>query len=120
MIDLPFFNSQTMDNWFSLIVNWLPFYEYWLRYHVYGKLIILFLYTPFKIFICIHGIIVNSDLVYQHLHETAHLYYLFGSSSKRNMPLCHLVDHILIFTLNVWCMAKWFHSNSNNINKVQI
>ncbi len=63
--------------------------------YVCGKLNILFLYyTPFEIFIFIHGIIVNSDLVYQHLYETEHLYYLFGSSSKRMMLLCHLVDHI--------------------------
>ncbi len=48
---------------------------------------------------CMDGIIVNSDLVHQHLHETEHLYYLFGSSSKRIMPLCHLVDHILVPTL---------------------
>ncbi len=32
--------------------------------------------------------------MYQHLHETEHLYYLFGSSSKRVMRLCHLVDII--------------------------
>ncbi len=61
----------------------------------------LFLYyTPFKIVICMHGIIVISDLVYQHLRETEHLYYLFGLSSKRIMPLCHLVDDILVLTLN--------------------
>ncbi len=43
---------------------------------------------------------VNSDHVYQHLHEPGHLYYVFGSSSKRMVPLCHLVDHILVPTLN--------------------
>ncbi len=74
----------------------------WLRNHVCGKLRILLLYyTLFKIFICIHGIIVNSDLVYQHLCETEHLYYLFGSSSKRITPLCHLVDDILVLTLKL-------------------
>ncbi len=52
------------------------------------------------ILICIHGIIVNSDLMYQHLCETEHLYYLFGSSSKRIMPLCHLVDDMQVLTLN--------------------
>ncbi len=61
---------------------------------------LLLYYTPFKILICIHGIIVNSDLVYQHLCETEHLYYLFGSSSKRIIPLCHLVDDIQVLTLN--------------------
>ncbi len=55
-------------------------------------------YTPFKILICIHGIIVNSDLMYQRLCETEHLYYLFGSSSKRIIPLCHLVDDMLVLT----------------------
>ncbi len=49
--------------------------------------------------ICIHRIIVNSDLVHQHLCETEHLYYLFGLSSKRIMPLCHLVYHIPVLTL---------------------
>ncbi len=45
------------------------------------------------------GYIVNSDLVYQHLCETEHLYYLFSSSSKMIMPLCHLMDDILVLTL---------------------
>ncbi len=38
--------------------------------------------------------------MYQHLCETEHLYHLFGSSSKRIMPLCHLVDDIQVLTLN--------------------
>ncbi len=59
---------------------------------------LLLYYTPLKIFICIDGIIVNSDLVYQHLYETEHLYHLFGSSSKRIMSPCHLVDDILALT----------------------
>ncbi len=64
-------------------------------------------YTPFNIFICIHGILVNSDLIYQHLCETEPLYYLFGSSCKRIMPLCHLVDDILVLTLNA-VGINWF------------
>ncbi len=102
MIGLAFFTSQTTHNWFSMLANWLPFHELWLGNQVCGKLRTLLLYyTPFKIVICIHGIIVNSDLVYQHLGETEHLYYLFGSSSKRIMPLCHLVDDILVLTLTI-------------------
>ncbi len=47
---------------------------------------------------------LNCDLVYQHLHQTEHLYYLFGSSSKRIMTL---MDHILVLTRN------WnFHSQT--------
>ncbi len=49
-----------------------------LLFQVCGKLRILLLYyTPFKIFFCIHWIKVNSDLVYQQLRKTEHLYYLF-------------------------------------------
>ncbi len=65
----------------------------------YTTIRLVLYHTPFKIFICIHRIIVNSDLVYQQLCETEHLCYLFGSSSKRIMPLCHLVDDILVLTL---------------------
>ncbi len=39
---------------------------------------LLLCYTPFKIYICTHEIIVNSDVVYQHLRETEHL---FGSTT---------------------------------------
>ncbi len=77
-----FFTSQTMHNRFSLIANLLPFYEPWLRNHGCRKLRILLLYyTPFRICICIHGILANIDLVHQFVPETEHFYYLCHSAN---------------------------------------
>ncbi len=67
-----------------------------------------FIMHDFKYYFCIYGIIISSDLVHQHFHETEHLYYLFGSFSKRIMPLCYLMDHTLVPTLNELDMSRIF------------